>query len=125
MNGCWRSRQHRAGNLARHSHGGVSSGPGGQRTLTVAGEGLVPTKCHLLQVATSSELTKKAAHQGLDTVLQGCHALLEHPADLVADLSVRPAALRAWRRMWRPTFWLLVIPSGLHANCMQIAGMVA
>jgi serine/threonine-protein kinase HipA len=68
--------------------------PGGQHTLTVAGEGTAPTARHLLQVAASAGLAEKTARQALDSVLHGCHALLEHTSDLTEDLSIRKTTLR-------------------------------
>jgi serine/threonine-protein kinase HipA len=75
-----------------------SPGPGGQHTMTIAGEGLAPGARHLMQVAASAGLTEKTARQVLESVLQGCHALLAQPGELADDLPIRKTSLRGWMK---------------------------
>lgn len=75
-----------------------SPGPGGQHTMTIAGEGLAPTAHHLTQVAASAGLAEKTAQQMMERVLQGCHALLEQPGELIQDLPIRKTTLREWMK---------------------------
>ena len=77
-----------------------SHGPGGEHSTSVAGEGRVPGRTHLMQVARDGGLKPKDAEQVIDHWLDA----LQPAPQLLADLPIRATTMRQMRAALEPVW---------------------
>lgn len=82
-----------------------SHGPGGEHSTSVAGEGRLPGRRQLLEVARQGGIKPKDAQRTIDHWLQALQPAPELAADLMADLPIRASTARHMRqaleRVWQ------------------------
>ena len=69
----------------------LSPGPGGEHTMTIAGEGRAPTRRHLLQLAAPAGITDREAESILDGVAAAAARWRTHAR--AAEVSAKSAKI--------------------------------